>query len=509
MPFHLTGLTGSLALALAAVCATTMSASANPNALTDVSATWGEVQPGPGSLNGARRLIVPSTYPDATGVCFDLNGDFNRCDATGPKEGSEFHFYPTPSLEEGDLLTATWTDRAGTEFVSTYMVPGVESPPPTEGSVEWQEVQPGPGSLSGARRVAVVTPYPDADGVCFSHNDDFNRCDATGPNEGSAFHFYPTPTLAAGDLLSATWVSGGVEYVGSYEVQAESVEPPAPPASSPPASTDAYTRDFETQDQFDDFEFQLSDGRSWNDYGKSFSGDHAFGANGLCGSPDSQRPLRAPPGNTGTPMRFEDHEVRNSGIAYWCLNGTGHIMTALDTTGYAHLDFTPRQVFADVTRVCWDQNITDMGGKWTEMAVVPQSTYDANGRRMDYTNPTRNQPGQPGGWGLQITDGVFKYWTDGRSHTSNDQSLNTGTVRGEVTESRMFRASHCVEQTAPGIVTVSIERQDGTVYAETLPGTMPTGEVRVIFSDVSYNPSKRPGYRPDQLTWHWDSISID
>ena len=36
----------------------------------------------------------------------------------------------------------------------------------------------------------------------------------------------------------------------------------------------------------------------------------------------------------------------------------------------------------------------------------------------------------------------------------------------------------------------------------------PTGPVKVIFQDGSYNPVKHGG-SADRLTWHWDNIAID
>ena len=44
--------------------------------------------------------------------------------------------------------------------------------------------------------------------------------------------------------------------------------------------------------------------------------------------------------------------------------------------------------------------------------------------------------------------------------------------------------------------------------AAALVGTMfPTGAVKVIFQDASYNPTKHNG-TVDRLSWHWDNISV-
>ncbi len=286
---------------------------------------------------------------------------------------------------------------------------------------------------------------------------------------------------------------------------------PPPPTTEPPAS--AWTETFDTPASLDRLVFELSDGRPFGEFGRTFPADHALPAGGDplgdCGNPNTtSRTVSSPGGRTPGVTRFADAEVRDSGIVYWCTNGAQHMMTAYDTGGYAHLDFRPDRTFNDVTRVCWDQNITDMGGKWTQLAIVPNGHFVANDARMDYTDPRRNGSGQPGSWGLPITNGTFLLTLDGRSATSNDQGLNIGTTPREITEDRAFRASHCVEQTSPTEVTITIETSDGGETNETLPGVMPAGEVVVIFQDVSYNPRKRTG-NDDEFSWHWDNLLIE
>ena len=92
----------------------------------------------------------------------------------------------------------------------------------------------------------------------------------------------------------------------------------------------------------------------------------------------------------------------------------GHLMTAMNTTGYGILSFSPNQTFNNVGQVCWDINATELGGgKWTNVILVPAAEYTrtpnnvakhpAEGPyRMDYTTPGFNAPGQ--GRGLQPPD---------------------------------------------------------------------------------------------------------
>ena len=52
-----------------------------------------------------------------------------------------------------------------------------------------------------------------------------------------------------------------------------------------------------------------------------------------------------------------------------------------------------------------------------------------------------------------------------------------------------------------------INRPDGTTDTRAIGTTFPTGAVKVIFQDASYNPTKHNGYS-DRLSWHWDNISV-
>lgn len=69
-------------------------------------------------------------YPNADGVSFAINGVVDtRCtcrpngfDATGPREGSTYHIYPSIDLEEYDVLQAGWRGLDGQYYSSTYVV---------------------------------------------------------------------------------------------------------------------------------------------------------------------------------------------------------------------------------------------------------------------------------------------------------------------------------------------------------------------------------------------------
>ena len=65
-------------------------------------------------------------------------------------------------------------------------------------------------------------------------------------------------------------------------------------------------------------------------------------------------------------------------------------MTALDTGSIATLSFSPKQTFNNVTRVCWDQNMNNLGeGKWINVFVVPAADVAAH---LDLPRQTRRLP---------------------------------------------------------------------------------------------------------------------
>jgi hypothetical protein len=198
------------------------------------------------------------------------------------------------------------------------------------------------------------------------------------------------------------------------------------------------------------------------------------------------------------------------GMAYWCPNGGGHMMTTYNTTGYAHLDFTPRQAFTDITRVCWDANATNLGNrKWLQVAIVPEALYQANGQRLDYISPMFN-PG-PGFWGVDLAGGVFLYSDmQGRAHVHQNGGASNWWQWDPTISDKATRWETCITDLGDGRVQIDQDRP--TPRRFTLAGSFPAGAVRVIWQDVSYNPDKAvgesPPAAPDPYTWHWDNLQI-
>ena len=180
-------------------------------------------------------------------------------------------------------------------------------------------------------------------------------------------------------------------------------------------------------------------------------------------------------------------------------------MTSMsDIDGYTILSFSPDQVFSDFSEVCWDVNVTDLGGrKWTQMLIVPEEAFQANDERLDYISPVTQDVDQTA---VTMPDGTLMYqnWDhafrmyDGQTETLVDTELFTVADKAK-------RYHHCLADNGDGTVTMEQERADGEIYRQTVPGTFPE-EGRVIFQDDNYTPLKDGPIAG--FTWHWDNIEI-
>lgn len=83
----------------------------------DDTAVWSNIDEG-----DVRPTVVTTQerYPEpVNGICFYLNGSWNRCDPTGPNEGSQFHFYTDKDryqMQRTDVVLAVWDDTDGNRW---------------------------------------------------------------------------------------------------------------------------------------------------------------------------------------------------------------------------------------------------------------------------------------------------------------------------------------------------------------------------------------------------------
>jgi hypothetical protein len=189
----------------------------------------------------------------------------------------------------------------------------------------------------------------------------------------------------------------------------------------------------------------------------------------------------------------------------------GHMMTTVNTVGYVTVWFSPKQTFRNVSKVCWDQNITDLGGgKWTIVNFLTAAEY-AGKTDLGYTSPDFPKSGgasPPQGHaanGVKMFRGVMTSYTNGQRREA---------ARGVTVSDKAARYKHCVIDNGNGTLTTTIAQPNGGAASRTVIGNIPDGDIRVQFADDSYNPDKHfdaRGAAPNstaRYTWHWDNIQI-
>ncbi len=135
---------------------------------------------------------------------------------------------------------------------------------------------------------------------------------------------------------------------------------------------------------------------------KTWQGDH----NMACSGPDQLRDITIHPGlGPVTPAQVAA-QTGKSQLFWWCAPGgdaaKGHLMTGINGEGYQIAWFSPKQVFTNVSRVCWDQNLTDMDSKWTNVVIAPVADVEATRQQKGYLDLGFDPPGfQPPPSGAQ------------------------------------------------------------------------------------------------------------
>lgn len=196
---------------------------------------------------------------------------------------------------------------------------------------------------------------------------------------------------------------------------------------------------------------------------------------------------------------------------YWCgANGadSGHVHTSMRSSGFALVSFAPNQAFNNIHKICWDQTMTDLGGRrFHQVTVVPETTYQANNQRLGYVSGN-NAIGT--GAGIFIAGDTFMLeFFRGSTNTFVGQSVSDVDFGGFTSGSdKLRRFKNCMTDNENGTISFSLERQSST-DTRTLQGSFPNGPARVIFQDHSYNPPKDAPATPDPNTTHWDNISIE
>jgi hypothetical protein len=296
--------------------------------------------------------------------------------------------------------------------------------------------------------------------------------------------------------------------------------PPPATTTPPPPSGTQFFEDFSTAAAFTtrfDKGWSGLDPWLWRDMPwipsvQQWSGDHDMS----CGAPTTMRDV---------------HQTADKAEMFWyCAPGgdpaKGHVMTAANSTGYNILWFSPKPYFTNVSRVCWDINLTREYGKWWNVLLIPQADvewYQAhpvldNGRQvgdldLGFSGPGFQAPNAPttglfpvlGGEHISAakqSGGNFTYWED-YGFTADEEFFD---VVNETDKAARYQ--HCMIDNGDGTITLTQARPGGVVDTRVQPGAFPNGPVRVVFQDDMYDPPKREGYDPTNMTWHWDNVSI-
>jgi hypothetical protein len=291
------------------------------------------------------------------------------------------------------------------------------------------------------------------------------------------------------------------------------VAPPTTLAASPATNTDPplWWEDFRTAGSLDRLVKEVHAGDPTNFVPTQFHGDH----NQNCEGPTTGRALT------------EDHTVGTH--FWWCAPGgdatKGHFMTGINTTGYVIISFAPKddatgaaQVFPpSANRICWDQNLTDLGGrKWNQLMVISEATFLANGQTISYLNPgnpdnfsATNPQARPSGDDFTIK--FLKHSLETFRGQSKVYDNFFVALNGVTDKAARYR--NCVTDNGNGTITRTQDRPGGTRSETTFPGAFPAGNRVFILGDDNYNVLKsyEEGaiqYVSDPFTWHWDNLEI-
>jgi hypothetical protein len=239
---------------------------------------------------------------------------------------------------------------------------------------------------------------------------------------------------------------------------------------------------------------------------QSWTGDHDTN----CGSPDTQRPIRRD--------RWQDS-------FYMCKD---HMMTSVgETSGYSLAWFTPKQSFTDETKVSWDVNVTDLGGRqWWEVMIYPESDGDRYSIAAESVDGTECLVCTTEDW-IAKTANILPYGPgsivvgtgpaaleDPHIHFDGGENLYTGGTKicsaGKAT---WFRDSGACDSKKTRLTFSMTDNQNGTItvnyggaFTQTITGSFPNEPWRVVFKDHNYTPDKDG--TPIGHTWHWDNIIV-
>lgn len=294
--------------------------------------------------------------------------------------------------------------------------------------------------------------------------------------------------------------SGSFDTTSRCETSSNSSLPAAPPvptaipATAPPplpvtgvslSGPAQFEESFDNNGGLNRFRYGLYHRDDFVVTQNTWPGDHDLS----CGPPSTTRTIR--------------RSVPNEFI-YVCRD---HVMTAIgDTSGYSVGWFAPNRVFSSVTEVCWTVTLTNLGTRqWWKVAVLSVNAPDV----MSEVESSALS-------GIEGSDRAVASWGGVGGAPAK---LRIGNARQNFFEmtagnDKMTRYPACFRDNLDGTLTFTIRgpRNGGAVVTDsfTTAGSFPSGQVKVVFQDHNYTPTKSDNMvgTPIGYTWHWDDIAI-
>jgi hypothetical protein len=310
----------------------------------------------------------------------------------------------------------------------------------------------------------------------------------------------------------------GIAILGGPSSAPARAQPSPEPGVDAPSTFEAA---FATADDFyDRFDFGFSGVNQLDGSPNipSFHGDHDMDCNGP---------------TTGRTVNWVRDPAYQPDMFWHCAPGgdpsKGHLMTGINTFGYDIVWFSPRQMFSNVSKVCWDLNANLMSvRKWTQVLFVDAddatrypSDKGSGGFDLGYTSPDFREGSPNTGIfpqsgtlaGIKDGQGNFNWFQDQDTWTSPGTGWpgRVGTSGLPVVTDKAPRYTHCLENQPGNTLRLTEELPPefgGGERVMTMTGQIPQHPVRVVFQDDNYDPPKDEKYSDTSLTWHWDDIQI-
>jgi hypothetical protein len=368
-----------------------------------------------------------------------------------------------------------------------------------------------PGDLPAGRYVVKAGIFRVGWGELFAWNDAATTLQITAPGTSTTTTTMEVPTTTTQATSTTARATTTTQAASTTLAPTTTATATVPPSTEAPSEL-MFSEDFSTSDGF---------------YARF---DHGWSGQDPARWPDSANPRRSWPGDhdascNGPTTTRQINVADKESVFWWCAPGgdaaKGHVMTGVNTEGYNIAWFSPKQWFDNVTRVCWDQNLTDLGGgKWTQVVLVSEADAARYVGDLGFTGPGFQTDGGPttgvhptsGSGGSKTFQGSFEIWRGGTVTGQQDWwTLNGSGFGTSGYADKAARYRHCMVDNEDGSVTISQARPDGRTYTQTVRGDLPDGRVRVVFQDDNYNPDKHDGTsgpNDARYTWHWDNIQI-